>query len=84
MSGEHWADVLGCDVRAGLPEIQRAAERRAREAMSTLRGEYLAAKLQVISSALDRAKVEKGSPHRRRRSSVGADLGPPGGERRRL
>lgn len=66
---KHWADVLGCDVRAGLPEIQRAAERRAKEAMSSLRGEYLAAKLQTLSDALDRAKVEKGALHRARRSS---------------
>ena len=34
--------------------------------MSSLRGEYLAAKLQTLSEALDRAKVEKGVLHRRR------------------
>lgn len=60
VNGKHWADVIGCDVRAGLAEIQRAAERRAREILDgPLRGEALAAKLETISEALSVASREK-------------------------
>ncbi len=67
----HWATVLGCDMRSQMPEIQRAANRRAREVLDgPLRGEALAIRLQAISEALDQAKREKGAG-RGKRSSAG-------------
>lgn len=63
----HWATVIGCDMRAGFSEIQRAANRRAREVLDgPLRGEALAIRLQEISDALTRAKAEKSAGGRRR------------------
>lgn len=63
--GKHWADVIGCDVRAKLPEIQRAAKRRADEIMAgPLRGEYLGAALERVSLALSKATAAKGRPSR--------------------
>ena len=68
---KHWATVLGCDLRAQMPEIQRAATRRAKEVLDgPLRGEALAIRLQAISGALNQAKREK-SAGGRRRSSAG-------------
>lgn len=68
---KHWATVLGCDMRAQMPEIERAATRRAREVIDgPLRGEALAARLQAISDALTEAKREKGAG-RGKRSSAG-------------
>lgn len=67
MSSDHWADVIGCDMRAGINEIQRAAKRRAREVLDgPLRGEYLAAALQRINDALDEAKIVKRAENPRR------------------
>ena len=62
----HWATVLGCDMRAVLGEIERAANRRTREVVAgPLRGEALASKLRDIGEALDAAKREKRTEKRR-------------------
>lgn len=57
---EHWADVLGCDMRAELNEIRRAAARRRRElAREAPTREAFAAGLDRIERALAEARREK-------------------------
>lgn len=71
-AAKHWADILGCDMRAGVGEIQRAGLRRAKEILDgPLRGEYLSAALLRISEAVDRATREKSGPRGRR--SIGSE-----------
>lgn len=58
--GEHWADVLGCDMRADLDEIRRAYKRRWRELNSLGRSrEEWAAGLERLDQALAAARREK-------------------------
>lgn len=67
----HWATVLGCDMRAQMPEIQRAAYRRVRELLEgPLWGEDLSKAILRIGEALDQAKREK-SETGRKGSSAG-------------
>ncbi len=64
--GTHWADVLGCDMRAQITEIQRAARRRTDELLAgPLQDEALAEKINRISDALTIAT------HSRRTSTRG-------------
>ncbi len=67
--GRHWADVIGCDMRAGLREIQKAAARRTTEAMDKLRGAKLSEALLEIGEALDQATRIKAG-HRRHRGEI--------------
>lgn len=68
----HWATVIGCDLRAGMSEIQRAAQRRSEEAMRDLRGPALSEAILRISEALDQAKAEKSRPRRSRKGTFEA------------
>lgn len=65
VNGKHWADVIGCDMRARLEEIKRAAGRRADEAMAKLRGPELSAALLELNDAIEAATRAK--PRTRRR-----------------
>lgn len=65
VNGKHWADVIGCDVRAPFGEIKRAAERRTREAMQSLYGPQLSARLLEIGDAVIAAGRVKPQPKRR-------------------
>ena len=57
---EHWADVLGCDMRADMDEIRRAYKRRWRELNSPGRSrEEWAAGLERLDQALAAARREK-------------------------
>lgn len=64
--GKHWADVLGCDVRAGMTEIRRAANRRTNEALASLLGEALSKRLIEINEATAIANRVKYQPRRNR------------------
>lgn len=68
VDGKHWADILGCDARAQLGEIKRAAERRTREAMTDLYGQRLSERLLEIGNALAAATGER--PKRRSRGGI--------------
>lgn len=59
VNGKHWADVIGCDMRARLEEIKRAAGRRADEAIAQLRGPELSAALLEINDAIEAATRAK-------------------------
>lgn len=66
IAGKHWADVIGCDTRATLREIQKAAGRRAVEAMDRLRGPQLSAALLELGAAIDAATAARPDARRRR------------------
>lgn len=72
--GRHWADVLGCDVRAHAPEIRRAADRRTKEAMTSLWGEALSKRLLEIGEATAIAVRLRGTPKRRHRGRVAEEI----------
>lgn len=65
VDGKHWADIIGCDVRASFSEIKRAAERRTREAMASLYGQKLSERLLELGAAIDAAAKIKPKPKRR-------------------
>lgn len=65
VNGKHWADILGCDVRAQLGEIKRAADRRSREAMANLYGPRLSKRLLEIGDAVEAASRVRPKPKRR-------------------
>lgn len=66
MSGEHWADVLGCDMRADMDEIRRFYKRRWRELNSQrLSREEWAAGLERLDQALAEARREKRQEQKR-------------------
>lgn len=65
VNGKHWADILGCDVRAQLGEIKRAADRRSREAMASLYGPKLSQRLLEIGEAVEAASRLRPKPKRR-------------------
>lgn len=69
VNGRHWADVLGCDMRAQAPEIRRAASRRTAEAMDKLSGETLSKRLIEIGEATEIAVRARAQPRRNRRGS---------------
>lgn len=57
---DHWADVLGCDVRAGREEIQRAYTRRFRELIqSGAMGREFGDELVRLDQAMKDARKEK-------------------------
>lgn len=57
---DHWATVIGCDMRADLDEIQRAYKRRWRELnMSGISPEEWAKAILRLDEALAEARREK-------------------------